>query len=103
MIVLRQDIPTRYFAGSAGVIGINAAKSSYRAWLAIAMGAAWKQPSDVTTSHPKASILKAGRAVFNIKGNSFRLICQINYAFGTVEIRFFGSLREYDTINVETI
>ena len=34
-------------------------------------------PEDVKTSHPRASILKAGRVVFNIKGNDYRLIAAL--------------------------
>jgi HigB_toxin, RelE-like toxic component of a toxin-antitoxin system len=36
--------------------------------------AEWRNPEDVKASYPKASILKAGRVVFNIKGNDYRLI-----------------------------
>lgn len=103
MIVVRRDIPEGYFAVHAGQQGIGAAARQYRAWLAIATGAVWRQPVDVKTSHPKASILKAGRAVFNMKANSFRLVCQINYGAGTVEIRFFGCHSEYDEIDAESV
>jgi len=51
----------------------------------------------------KASIFKNGRVVFNIKGDSYRLVCQINYSAGTIEIRVFGSHADYDTINAETV
>ena len=103
MIVVRLDIPARYFATNAGAKGIEAATKQYRAWLSIATTARWRQPADVKISHPKASILKAGRAVFNMKANDFRLVCQINYAAGTVEIRFFGTHVDYDQIDAETV
>jgi mRNA interferase HigB len=103
MIIVRLDIPANYFAANPGMKGMDAAIRQYRAWLTIAKSANWKQPADVKLSHPKASILKAGRAVFNIKANSFRLICQINYLAGTVEIRFFGTHGEYDQIDAETV
>lgn len=103
VIVVRRDIPAAYFAARPGAKGLDAAVRQYRAWLAIAGGANWRRPAEVQMSHPKASILKAGRVVFNIKGNDFRLVCQINYAAGTVEIRFFGSHSEYDRINAELV
>jgi hypothetical protein len=34
---------------------------------------------DVKESHPKASILKSGRVVFNIKGNEYRLVTLVRY------------------------
>ncbi len=103
MIVVRTDLPNAYFAIHAGDAGIAAARSQYRAWQMMTTAARWTTPMAVKVSHPKASILKNGRVVFNIKGNSYRLICQINYQAGTVEIRFFGSHADYDTINVESV
>jgi mRNA interferase HigB len=57
----------------------------------------------VKGSYPKASILKAGRVVFNIKGNDYRLVARVQYRAGVAVIRFFGSHAEYDRIDAETI
>lgn len=54
-------------------------------------------------AHPKASILKGGRVVFNIKGNDYRLIAVVQYAHGVLMIRFFGSHEEYDRVDAETV
>jgi mRNA interferase HigB len=54
-------------------------------------------------SHPKASILKSGRVIFNIKANDFRLIALVQYENGILMIRFFGSHEEYDKIDAETV
>jgi mRNA interferase HigB len=53
--------------------------------------------------YPKASILKAGRVVFNIKGNGYRLVARLQYQAGVLEIRFFGTHAEYDRIDAETV
>ena len=66
-------------------------------------GAQWRTPEDVRKSHPKASILKGGRVVFNIKANDYRLIAVVRYAYGVLMIRYFGSHEEYDKIDAETI
>ena len=63
----------------------------------------WKTPEDLKKAHPKASILKGGRVVFNIKANDFRLVSLVQYADGVVMIRFFGSHDEYDKIDAESI
>ena len=103
MIVVGTDIVDSYFKPRAGHRGIKAARAQYEAWLAIAASSAWKTPEDVKKAHPKASVLKGGRVVFNIKANDFRLIALIQYRGEVLMIRFFGSHEEYDRINAETV
>jgi len=69
----------------------------------IARTAQWTNPEDVKASHPRASILKGGRAVFNIKGNDYRLIAAIQYQAGVLATRFFGRHDEYDRVDAETV
>lgn len=103
MIVIGTDIVERYFKTGAGHKGIKAVRAQYAAWLAIAQTAEWQTPEEVKKSHPKASVLRGGRVVFNIKANDFRLIALIQYLEGIVMIRFFGSHDEYDDIDAETV
>jgi mRNA interferase HigB len=103
MIVIGTDIVEIYFKARAGHKGIKAARSQYDAWRSILEGVQWKTPEDVKKSHPKASILKSGRVVFNIKANDYRLIAVVQYAAGVLMIRFFGSHEEYDKVNAETV
>ncbi|MCC7017013.1 MAG: type II toxin-antitoxin system HigB family toxin [Rhodospirillales bacterium] len=103
MIVVRRDIVERYLERAAGGEGLAAVKKAYQAWLAIASAAAWRTPIEVKRSHPKASVLKGGRVVFNLKGNDYRLVAQINCRAGTLEIRFFGRHADYDKIDAGTI
>ncbi|MBS0278297.1 MAG: type II toxin-antitoxin system HigB family toxin [Proteobacteria bacterium] len=103
MLVIGTDIVERYFASRSGHRGIKAARSAYEAWLTIAQAARWSMPSDVKRAHPKASILKGGRAVFNIKANDYRLVAVVQYREGVLRIRFFGSHAEYDEIDAETV
>jgi mRNA interferase HigB len=99
MIVIGTEIIEEYFANHTGRKGIKAARSQYDVWLAIAGQAQWRNPADVKASHPKASILRAGRVVFNIKGNDYRLVAAVQYQAGILVIRFFGTHAEYDKIN----
>lgn len=103
MIVVGSDVVERYFAARAGHKGIKAARAQYDAWRAIAEAAKWKAPEEVKKSHPKASILKGGRVVFNIKANDYRPISLVDYACGIIMIRFFGTHQEYDKVDAETV
>jgi mRNA interferase HigB len=102
MILIGTDVIEAYFTERAGHKGIKAARAQYDAWRAIAETAQWKTPEDVKQAHPKASILKGGRVVFNIKANNYRLIAVVRYLAGVMVIRFFGSHEEYDKVNAET-
>jgi mRNA interferase HigB len=103
MVVVGTDVVERYFAARAGHRGIKAARAQYDAWRAVVEKAQWKTPEDVKKSHPKASILKGGRVVFNIEANDYRLIAVVQYANGVMMIRFFGSHEEYDRIDAGTV
>ena len=80
-----------------------AAKEALDAWYAEAVEADWKMPPDVKAEYPKASILKEGRVVFNIRHNSYRLVVRVNYDLGVIQIRFIGTHKEYDRIDAQTI
>jgi len=69
MLLIGTDVVERYFSTSAGYKGIRAARAQYDAWRALVETATWKTPEDVKKAHPKASILKGGRVIFNIKAN----------------------------------
>ena len=103
MIVIGAEFVERYFAAHAGHKAIKAARAQYDVWLTIASEAQWRTPDDVKRSHPKASILKGGRVVFNIKGNDYRLVAALNYRAGVLAIRFFGTHVEYDRIDAERV
>jgi mRNA interferase HigB len=103
MIVVGTDIVEAYFAAHKGHKGIETARTQYSVWLKIVENSAPKTPQDIKKLHPKASILKGGRVVFNIKANDFRLIALVQYVAGVMQIRFFGSHEEYDEIDAEKV
>jgi mRNA interferase HigB len=74
-----------------------------KVWYETVHKSTWKSPADVKATFANASILKEGRVVFNIKGNSFRLVAKINYEKEWLFIRFIGTHREYDLIDANTI
>ena len=56
-------------------------------------------PAKVKSRYPYVSILGDNRAVFNIKGNDYRLIVRMDYRQGNVYIRFIGTHAEYNRVN----
>jgi mRNA interferase HigB len=79
------------------------AKDPLLAWYRYALNADWASPADVKAMFAHASILRDGRAVFNIAGNKYRLVVWINYSYRVVYIRFIGTHAQYDRIDAQTI
>ena len=78
-------------------------KSSLEAFLSEVKAADWKKPGDVIDHYPSADVITGRRFVFNIKGNSYRLVADIEFIKGIVFIVWLGTHAEYDKINVKTI
>ncbi|MBL6983366.1 MAG: type II toxin-antitoxin system HigB family toxin [Anaerolineales bacterium] len=78
-------------------------RQSLQSWYADVKRAEWKSPSDIKNVYRNASIVANNRAVFNIKGNHYRIVVAIQYEFGIVYIRFVSTHSEYDKIDVRTI
>ena len=74
-----------------------------KTWYDEAAEADWHSPKDIKVNYPSASFLADNRVVFNIKGNSYRLIVKINYKYKMVWIRFVGTHAEYDKIDATKI
>ena len=55
------------------------------------------------TRYRNASIVEARRVVFHIKGNSYRLVADIGYARRAMFIKWLGSHKEYDRIDVRSV
>jgi len=59
--------------------------------------------ADVKRLDATASIVGADRAVFNIKGNSYRLVAAVDFEKGIVWIKWIGTHRDYDRIDVKQV
>ncbi|MBI4671746.1 MAG: type II toxin-antitoxin system HigB family toxin [Chloroflexi bacterium] len=79
------------------------AEQPLHSWYAIAKHSQWKAPSDIKAVYRSASFVGKNRVVFNIKGNTYRLIVAVEYGKGRMFIRFVGTPAEYDRIDAETI
>ena len=71
-----------------------------REWRADIKRASWKTPLDIKARYATASFISGKCVVFNIKGNSYRIVVKINYEFGFIEILFADTHNEYDKTDV---
>ncbi|MES2706781.1 MAG: type II toxin-antitoxin system HigB family toxin [Verrucomicrobiota bacterium] len=78
-------------------------KAPLEAWFHEVSAARWQNPQDIKIRYPSADILPGNRVVFNIKGNTCRLIVKIHYNTGILFIRFIGTHAEYDRIDATAV
>ena len=81
----------------------RAVKAALDAWFHEAMRAQWKTPADVLKAYANASIVGSDRVVFNIKGNDYRLGVAVNYRHQIVFIKWIGTHKDYDEIDVRRV
>jgi mRNA interferase HigB len=74
-----------------------------KTWFETARTSKWTSPTEIKKIYANASILKNGRVVFNIKGNSYRLVIKFNYEKQWAFVRFIGTHSEYDKIDADTV
>ena len=55
------------------------AEQYLKTWYDTAMNSEWKSPNAVKQTYENASILKDSQIVYNIKGNSYRLVAIFNF------------------------
>lgn len=80
-----------------------ALKAALDAWFDEVKKARWSSASDVKRSYAAASIVTADRIVFNIKGNDYRLVVAVDFEKSIVWIKWIGTHRDYDSINVKDV
>ncbi len=79
------------------------AQEALETWYEDAKRAKWRTPAEIKSIYHNASLVGNNRVVFNIKSNRYRLVVAIKYEQGIVFIRFVGTHREYDRIDVENV
>ena len=83
--------------------GRRDAEGPLKAWFREVNRADWRGSADVKAAFRSASIVGDSRVVFNIAGNKYRLVARVNYPYRVVYIRFVGTHREYDQIDVNDV
>ena len=72
-------------------------------WYNIVSKSNWKSPNELKKVFQNASVINDKRVVFNIRGNNYRLIVDIEYRIGLLFIIDVLTHKEYDKINIKNI
>lgn len=81
----------------------NDADVALREWYKKTQKADWNCFADIRKTFNRSDAVGNNRFVFNIKGNSFRLIAIVLFRMKTVYIRFIGTHNDYEKIDAEKI
>lgn len=74
-----------------------------KAWYDEARSMVWKTPNELKKQYRSVSIISNKRVVFNIKGNNYRLVVDIEYKMGIVFVIWIGTNKEYDKVNIKEL
>jgi mRNA interferase HigB len=78
-------------------------KSALEAWHYEVSKLRWSYPNDIKAQYRSASVVGRNKIVFNICGNKYRLIVSVNYDAGIVFVKFIGTHKAYDKVNIEEL
>lgn len=79
------------------------AEQALLSWYEEINAAEWSNPNELKAQYQNASILTNKRVIFNIHGNTYRLIVDIEYRLKIVFIVWFGTHKEYDKIDAKKV
>lgn len=101
-IIARRTL-RKFIESRAGHKDYGALKAALDAWFDEVRKAKWRSTAEVKRLYATASIVTADRIVFNVKGNDYRLVTAVDFEKSIVWIKWIGTHREYDRIDVREI
>ena len=72
-------------------------------WYHEMVNADFKNFNSLKSVYGTVSLVGDDRVVFNIMGNKYRLIVRIVFEYKAIQIKWFGTHKEYDKIDVLTV
>lgn len=72
-------------------------------WYHELIGKDFRNFQEPKETYKGCSIVGDDRVVFNIAGNKFRLVVRVVFQFKTIQVKWFGTHKEYDKIDVKSI
>lgn len=101
-IIARRTL-RKFVESLAGRKDQPAVKAALDAWFGEVSKSDWTSSADVKSLYATASIVSAERIVFNIKGNDYRLVVSVDFDKGIVWIKWLGTHKAYDRIDVTEV
>ena len=78
-------------------------EQALKSWLQEVELADWQSPQSLKLKYRSASVLTSKRVVFNINGNKYRLLVDIEFRLKIVFVVWFGTHSEYNLIDAKKI
>jgi mRNA interferase HigB len=103
MRIIARRTPREFVGSLTGHRDQPAVKASLDAWFDEVRKARWRSVAEVKRSYATVSIVTAERIVFNIKGNSYRLVAAVDFEKHIVWIKWIGTHKDYDRIDVAKV
>ena len=94
MRIIKESTLKKYFLQSKNKL----AKEQIKAWIYEVRNSDWDSAKDLKSKYGNASIISSKRVVFNIKGNNYRLIVDVEYKLKIVFVVWFGTHTQNTTI-----
>ena len=77
------------------------AEGPLRAWFTETRKASWRNHHDVKAQYRNASIVGDETVVFNIAGNKYRLVVNVDYRRQVVYVKFVATHAQYDRLDLK--
>ena len=75
------------------------AEEPMSAWYTVCLKAEWRTPTDVRATFGSASFVRSN-VVFNVAGNKYRIVANIDYQRQAMFVKFVGTHAQYDAVDV---
>jgi len=79
------------------------AKNALFEWYYEFSACEYKNFQELKMAHANASLVGDDRVVINILSNHYRLVIRVVFSYKTIQIKWFGTHKEYDKIDVTKI
>lgn len=96
-------IKEKTLSGYCKLSNYKQAEEPLKAWIYEVKYSTWNNANELKAKYRNASIISSKRVVFNIRGNDYRLIVDVEYKLKIVFIVWFGTHTEYDKIDAKTV